>query len=51
VGFVVDKAALEQVSSSPSISPANHFDCSTPIIIIIIIIIIYHAGLVQRAKL
>jgi hypothetical protein len=34
VGFVVDKAAMEQVSPSSSVSPANHStDCSTLIII------------------
>jgi hypothetical protein len=42
VGFVVDKAALGQVFSSTSVSPANlHFAiCST-------IILTYYLGLVQ----
>jgi hypothetical protein len=40
VGFVVDKAALGQVSLSTSVSPVNSYstDCSTVITIIIIII-------------
>jgi hypothetical protein len=44
VGFVVEKVALGQVSSSTADSPANlHFiGCST--------LIIYHPGLVQYAN-
>jgi hypothetical protein len=44
VGFVVDKAALGQVFSSTSVSPATHStDCSA-------LTIVHHPGLVQEAS-
>jgi hypothetical protein len=44
VGFVVDKAALGQVSPNNSVSLTNHStDCST-------LIIIHHAEQVQEAR-